>query len=72
MATLIGLLFGGITAAIASVLALVSYFASAPSLENATDENFRTVMGDSISGDKIEGITLEQYEAGLKRPMQMS
>ncbi|WP_299847331.1 hypothetical protein [uncultured Roseovarius sp.] len=57
---------GGICATIGSVLALLAFFTSDKTAD-ATAKNIETVIGDYVIGDKVEGITLEQYESGLKR-----
>lgn len=56
---------GGICAVIGSALALVTFFM--PTGSNATEQNAKSVLIDYVAGDKIVGITLEQYEVGLKR-----
>ncbi len=57
---------GAICAVIGSALAVATFFMSG-SKAGASAENLNTVLGDFVAGDKIEGITLEQYEAGLLR-----
>ncbi|MDP5216293.1 hypothetical protein Q5Y75_03605 [Ruegeria sp. 2205SS24-7] len=55
-----------ICAVVGSVLVIATYLTSGSGKDVAAT-NIVTVLGDHVQGDKIEGITLEQYEAGLKR-----
>lgn len=59
---------GGVCAVIGSALALTTFFSSSGA--DASAENVSTVLIHNFDGDKVEGITLEQYEAGLVRREQ--
>lgn len=57
---------GGVSAVIGTLLALLT-FVFPLSQPSANSVNIEAVLGDNVVGDKIVGISLEQYENGLKR-----
>jgi|GEM_PF-6282416 len=58
---------GGICAVIGTLIASITFFRSSNAPEPASVVNTSVVLEDYVAGDKIEGITLEQYEEGLFR-----
>lgn len=57
---------GGLCAVVGSIIAVATFFSPLGS-QDASTQNINTVLGDYVTGNKIEGITLDQYEAGLLR-----
>lgn len=57
---------GAICAVVGSALAIFAFFAPV-STRDVTEQNIQTVLGDYFVGDKVEGITIEEYEKGLER-----
>lgn len=57
---------GGICAAVGAIIAAITFLAPQGGKDVAT-KNIQTVIGDYVIGTKVEGITLEQYEEGLRR-----